>query len=188
MGALINCVELKESAHNCAAMASLVVRPPATPSMRVGAGGQLSASELPPKCFAPEFLARLLVHCTRSFARQLEVGRPDEEEHDSASSPPKGREGDGKDANSTEPAVAPPARPVKTAANPAGEEEEEDDEMSHAEGADLVLGGHCALLLGLLVREDETNRCAAGVTEGVFPFLVSSSCSSRSCCCVACCC
>ncbi|CAM9254807.1 unnamed protein product, partial [Sphacelaria rigidula] len=38
------------------------------------------------------------------------------------------------------------------------EEEEAEELMSAAEGAELVLGGHCALLLGLLVREDEKSR------------------------------
>lgn len=164
MGALINCVELKESAKNCATVASLTTYPRSGPHERSTAGGkQLSGGKgLSSKCLAPEFLAKLLVRCTRSFAQQLESNRPDQgEEEPSSPSPPKqyGSITNGpSSADSTSLEVASKAQSITP--TPAQEAEGEGGElMSHKEGADLVLGGHCALLLGLLIREQEGSRC-----------------------------
>lgn len=186
MSALINCVELKESADNCAAMASLAVRPPATAraadqrmfgghrrkqkELLLGVVGDLSSS----RCLAPEFLARLLIRCTRSFAHQLEAGRSDEDDEEGPASPaparmqqPGHRTTDHHDPRdgagaSTGLSVAPTEAPAISPAPvmPQGGDSGE-QLMSHAEGTDLVLGGHCALLLGLLIREQEANRCGS---------------------------
>lgn len=184
MSALINCVELKESADNCAAMASLAVHPPATARAvdeRMFGGDRRKQTEpLPgvvgdlslPRCPAPEFLARLLIRCTRSFAHQLEADRPDGdgEEEPASSAPARMQEpgrrttdhsGSRDGASSSKAlAAAPTAVPAISPApvTPQGGDSGE-QLMSHAEGTDLVLGGHCALLLGLLVREQEANRC-----------------------------
>lgn len=157
MGALINCVELKESAKNCAIMASLTVHPRslAREGSRLSGGGGVSS-----KCLAPEFLAKLLVRCTRTFAHQLEGDRPDQGEEEPSSPSPQGKYGSitsgprGSDSTSLE--VASKAQSMTPTAAQEGEGEEL---MSHTEGADLVLGGHCALLLGLLLREQERSRC-----------------------------
>lgn len=186
MSALINCVELKESADNCAAMASLAVHPPTTAravdetmfggnrreqkELLFGGVGGLSSS----RCLAPEFLAMLLIRCTRSFAHQLEGDRTDEDGEEGAASPAPARvqqpgrrimdHGDSRNGagSSTALAVAPTAERAISPApvTPQGGDNGE-QLMSHAEGTDLVLGGHCALLLGLLVREQEANRCGS---------------------------
>lgn len=188
MSALINCVELKESADNCAAIARLAVQSPATAravddrmfggnrrkrekeKLLPGVVGSLSSST---RCLAPEFLARLLIRCTRSFAHQLEADRPDGDGEEGPASPAPARmqqhagrrttdHSGSKDGagSSTASSVAPTAAPAVSPApaTPRGEDGGE-QLMSHAEGTDLVLGGHCALLLGLLVREEEANRC-----------------------------
>ena len=179
MGALINCVELQESAENCAVMGTLVVSPPPT-----GPSAELSRGRLRGHrrtCLAPEFLGRLLVFCTRSFSRHLEISRPiddtcDEDEEETSTSPskrPNDRVKGGnaphrqnrEDADSPAQAVAPPTHPatptvsLRTKKQQQQEDEEEEEEMSHSEGAELVLGGHCALLLGLLIRDQEEIRC-----------------------------
>lgn len=187
MSALINCVELKESADNCAAMASLAVHPPTTSRAvdeRMFGGHRRKREELlsgvvgdlfSSRCLAPEFLAKLLIRCTRSFAHQLEVDRPDGDGEEGPASPApcrmqqpgrrtmdhsNSRDGAG---SSTALAVAPTSKPAISPApvTPQGGDTGE-QLMSHAEGTDLVLGGHCALLLGLLVREQEANRCGKG--------------------------
>ncbi|CAM9298700.1 unnamed protein product [Ectocarpus sp. 13 AM-2016] len=169
MSALINCVELKESADNCAAMASLAVHPPDA----WAAGGKASAGDskkqwrpLPDagdcRCLAPEFLAKLLTLYTRNFAHQLEAGRPGENDDDErlVSRPPSGtaKNWGGVMAGGSS-AAAPAAHsiPSPIAVTPQKGDNGEQS-MSHAEGTDLVLGGHCALLLGLLVRDQERNR------------------------------
>lgn len=157
MGALINCVELKESADNCFAIASIVVRSYAYADERVGDKRHLLDMGVSSKCSAPEYLARLLIHCTKDFTHQLEVDRPYQEEGESISLTPKAqpdftRNGQ-RDADSTVLTGTPAAQTPQTPQDFDGEEL-----MSHAEGADLVLGGHCALLLGLLVREEKSNR------------------------------
>eukprot|EP00903_Cladosiphon_okamuranus_P007872 g7609.t1 len=185
MSALINCVELKESADNCAAIARLAVHPLATAravadrmfggnrqkseKLQPGVVGNLSSL---PRCLAPEFLARLLIRCTRSFAHQLEADRPNAVGEDRPASPVPARmqqpaghrttdhsgsgEGVGSSTASSVALTAAPAMspaPVTPQGGDGGEQL-----MSHAEGTDLVLGGHCALLLGLLIREQEANR------------------------------
>lgn len=184
MSALINCVELKESADNCAAMADIAVRlPPARAAGEGMFGGDRRKQQQPglgggistPRCLAPEFLAELLVRCTRSFAHQLKTDRSDGdgEEGGVAASPAparvqqpgrgttgykpaRGGAADSSTALTTAPGVE-PAAPATPATPQAGDNAEQS--MSHAEGTDLVLGGHCALLLGLLVRGQERNRC-----------------------------
>ena len=184
MSALINCVELKESADNCAAMADIAVRlPPARAAGEGMFGGDRRKQQQPglgggistPRCLAPEFLAKLLVRCTRSFAHQLKTDRSDGdgEEGGVAASPAparvqqpgrgttgykpaRGGAADSSTAQTTAPGVE-PAAPATPATPQAGDNAEQS--MSHAEGTDLVLGGHCALLLGLLVRGQERNRC-----------------------------
>lgn len=187
MSALINCVELKESADNCAAMASLAVHPPPTARSvdeRVFGGHRGKPKELLPgvvgdlsshRCLAPEFLARLLIRCTRSFAHQLEADRPDGDGEEGLASPTPARmqqpgrrttdRSDSRDGagSSTALAAAPTAAPAISPAPVTGQGGDNGEQlMSHAEGTDLVLGGHCALLLGLLVREQEENRCGSG--------------------------
>lgn len=163
MGALINCVELKENTDNCAAMASLAANLPASVGARERERTQVRGMALFPKCFAPEFLARLLIRCTRSFGHQLQGDRPDQCEEEPVT-PALTRHGDilerRRNSDSSALVVAPTAQPVAPLAAHGTEGEEL---MSHAEGADLVLGGHCALLLGLLIRVHESNRC---VTHG----------------------
>lgn len=165
MGALINCVELKESAANCAAMASLVVRPSSTAGGIAGGGATertVYFVGLSSRCFAPEFLARLLIHCTKGFAQQLEADRSNQGEEGPASPPPRAAEGGDvligrrDTTESCASGVAHAVEPMTPEAMLGGDGGEE--VMSHAEGADLVLGGHCALLLGLLVRAQEKNR------------------------------
>lgn len=182
MSALINCVELKESANNCAAMASLAVRMPPSQAMGQGMfGGEkrkqqqqpgLGDGFSPSRCLAPQFLAKLLIRCTKSFAHQLETERPDGDGEAGAASPAPARApqpGRGttgykasKDgaAASPAPAAAPGVEPVASA-TPSTPQlgDAAEQSMSHSEGSDLVLGGHCALLLGLLVRDQERNRC-----------------------------
>ncbi|CAM9100510.1 unnamed protein product [Ectocarpus fasciculatus] len=169
MSALINCVELKESADNCAAMASLAVHPPAA----WAAGGKAAAGDsrkhrrlLPGvgdcRCLAPEFLAKLLTRYTRNFAHQLEADRPGENDDDEgpASRTPSGTAQHGGGVIVGGSSAAAPAThsiPSAVAATPQKGDNGE-QAMSHAEGTDLVLGGHCALLLGLLVRDQERNR------------------------------
>lgn len=201
MGALINCVELQESADNCAAMGTLAISPPTEPLAEPGRGrgrdlgrGQVRGPPRTRAFLAPEFLGRLLVFCTRSFARHLEINRASDEDEaessDSPSVPSKDRNDRNKDWISTRdedhmrgkngstaqlaaPLVCPSAPAVNVRGNCGGkmeqhqhhqrQEEDDDEEMSHAEGADLVLGGHCALLLGLLIRGQEEIRCGLGV-------------------------
>lgn len=175
LGALINCVELKESANNCAAMASLVVRPLAAVGSRAGNDIGKSTS-LSSQCFAPEFLAKLLVECTRSFAKHLEADAGEEGDGENQLACPANARtgGDCADRQGAEYArssaltlVTPATReeggaamaPATAPSGGPGEGEAGEELMSPAEGAKLVLGGHCALLLGLLVREHETNRC-----------------------------
>lgn len=160
MGALINCVELKESAKNCAIMASLTAYPHSHAPEGSRRGGQLSSGRgSSSKCLAPEFLAKLLVRCTRNFAHQLEGDRPDHGEEEPSSPSPQAKYG----GITNGPRGADPTSP-ETASNaqnmvPAVAQEAEGEElMSHTEGADLVLGGHCALLLGLLIREQQGSR------------------------------
>ncbi|CAM9416844.1 unnamed protein product [Ectocarpus sp. 4 AP-2014] len=169
MSALINCVELKESADNCAAMASLAVHPPDA----WAAGGKAFAGDskkqwrpLPDvgdcRCLAPEFLAKLLTLYTRNFAHQLEAGRPGENDDNErpVPRPPSGtaQHGGGVMAGgSSAAALATHSIPSPVAVTPQKGDNGEQS-MSHAEGTDLVLGGHCALLLGLLVRDQERNR------------------------------
>ncbi|CBJ25556.1 expressed unknown protein [Ectocarpus siliculosus] len=169
MSALINCVELKESADNCAAMASLAVHPPDA----WAAGGKAFAGDskkqwrpLPGvgdgRCLAPEFLAKLLTLYTRNFAHQLEVDRPGENDDDErpVSRPPSGTAQHGGGVMAGGSSAAAPAThsiPSPVAVTPQKGDNGEQS-MSHAEGTDLVLGGHCALLLGLLVRDQERNR------------------------------
>lgn len=170
MSALINCVELKESADNCAAIASLAVHPPAA----WAAGGKAVAGNsrehrwpLPGvgdcRCLAPEFLAKLLTRYTRNFAHQLEADRPGENDDDEgpAPRPPSGaaqHEGGVMAGGSSAAAPATHSSPSAVAATPQKGDNGEQS-LSHAEGTYLVLGGHCALLLGLLVRDQERNRC-----------------------------
>lgn len=189
MGALINCVELQESADNCTAMGTLAVSPPTEPRAEPGRGrghdlgrGQVWDPSHTRAFLAPEFLGRLLVSCTRSFARHLETNRAsddhEEETSDSPSVPSKDRDGRNKDwvdnrnhdnVKGNNDSTATLACPSAPAVGGGGMErnhqrqEEDDEEMSHAEGADLVLGGHCALLLGLLIRGQEEIRCGFGV-------------------------
>lgn len=190
MSALINCVELKESAHNCAAMASLAVNPPAAAAAGRAAGGERTTGgrqqlqESRPcglfsrRCLAPEFLAKLLIRSTRSFAHQLGAGGLDEDDEDGPASPaPSGTrehrgggeaagrrstEGAGPSAASGTPSAAETMASAASAATPQ-EADGGEQLMSHAEGTDLVLGGHCALLLGLLVRAHESNRYGTGL-------------------------
>lgn len=187
MSALINCVELKESAGNCAAVASLAVRPPTTAravdkkmfgghrrkreEQGSGVVGELSSS----RCLAPEFLAKLLIRCTRSFAHQLEDDPPDGDggKEPASPTPARTKQQSGRDTmahsssrddscSSTALAVAPTAASAISPAPVIPQEGDNGEQlMSHAEGVDLVLGGHCALLLGLLVREHEANRCGS---------------------------
>ncbi|CAB1099400.1 unnamed protein product [Ectocarpus sp. CCAP 1310/34] len=169
MSALINCVELKESADNCAAMASLAVHPPyawAAGGKTFAGGSKKQWRPLPGvgdcRCLAPEFLAKLLTLYTRDFAHQLETGRPGGNDDDErpVSRPPSGtaQHGGGVIAGGSS-ATAPATRsiPSPVAVTPQKGDNGEQS-MSHAEGTDLVLGGHCALLLGLLVRDQERNR------------------------------
>lgn len=190
MSALINCVELKESADNCAAMARLAVHPPATATAttravdeRMFGGHRRKEKELASgvidnlsssRCLAPEFLARLLIHCTRSFAHQLGADRPDGCDEERPASPAAARMQQPGRANrglgdSRAGAGSSTALAAEPAVSPAGMTAQGGDNgeqlMSHAEGTDLVLGGHCALLLGLLVREQEANRCGPGRGE-----------------------
>ncbi|CAM9407369.1 unnamed protein product [Scytosiphon promiscuus] len=153
MSALINCVELKESARNCVAMASLAQHG----ESRIRAERSLLSS----RCLAPEFLAKLLIRSTRSFAHQLEGGRSGEDDEDGLASPAaSGREHRREGADSSEALDASlAAETVESAASAAVHGADSGEQlMSHAEGTDLVLGGHCALLLGLLVRGHESNR------------------------------
>lgn len=184
MSALINCVELKESADNCTAMASLAVHPPGArvAGERMVGDNRAKQQQLlsdmsglsSSRCMAPEFLAKLLIRCTRSFAHQLEGDRPGEDGEEEPASPAparsqqpgrgtvdhSSRDGAG---SSTTLAVAPIGEPMTSAASTIPQEGENGEQlMSHTEGTDLVLGGHCALLLGLLVREQESNRCGKG--------------------------
>lgn len=172
LGALINCVELSESARNCEAMASLAVRWSAA-GWRVEAAATTGPSPIKAasRCTAPKFLARLLMACTEGFAKHLEV---DGHEH----------EADARDntMSSLSPSVMPPVSEGQGAEQPTGDNGssllaggsgedagaraglsvvggEVEEAMSASEGAQLVLGGHCALLLGLLVREHTDNRC-----------------------------
>lgn len=186
MSALINCVELKESAHNCVAMASLAVNPPSAEGERTSGAGRhqqqsrsFAGGLISSRCLAPEFLAKLLIRSTRSFAHQLEAGRQGEEDEDGPASPAScrapehARRGKTTDRSSKEgadssgPLAAPPSAEA-TASAALGEPQGADGGeqlMSHAEGTDLVLGGHCALLLGLLVRGHESNRCGTGLNR-----------------------
>ncbi|CAN0221885.1 unnamed protein product [Ectocarpus sp. 8 AP-2014] len=170
MSALINCVELKESADNCAAMASLAVRPPdAWATGRKAFAGDSRKHRRRPlpgvgdcRCLAPEFLAKLLTLYTRNFAHQLEAGRPGENDDDErpVSRPPSGTAQHGGGVIAGGSSAAAPAThsiPSPVAVTPQKGDNGEQS-MSHAEGTDLVLGGHCALLLGLLVRDQERNR------------------------------
>lgn len=196
MGALINCVELQESADNCAAMGTLAVSPPTKPRAEPGRGrgrdlgrGQVWRPHRTRAFLAPEFLGRLLVSCTRSFARHLETNRASDDHEEETSNSPSVPSKDRYDGNedwinnrdhdhmkgkgdSTAPLVCPSAPAVGVKGNGGGKmeqhrhyqrQEEDDEEMSHAEGADLVLGGHCALLLGLLIRGQEEIRCGFSV-------------------------
>lgn len=178
MSALINCMELKESANNCTAMASLAVHPPharvagerTKQEQPLSAVGGLSSS----RCLAPEFLAKLLVRCTRSFVHQLEADRPGEDgEEGPASAAPVKVQQPGRgitdhksrdDGCASMALVVPPTvEPLTPAASAIPQEGDSGEQlMSHSEGTDLVLGGHCALLLGLLIREQESNRCGKG--------------------------
>lgn len=163
LGALINCVELKQCADNCVIMAGLSVLS-SFPTALATTGKTISTSKLSTRCAALGFLASLLVTCTEGFAKHLETG---DREH--------GEDGEermliGAEAHGARSAISPPRgitkssalpdTPVKEFATPevmAGVEAEET--MTAAEGAQLVLGGHCALLLGLLVRDHDNNRC-----------------------------
>ncbi|CAM9230343.1 unnamed protein product, partial [Hapterophycus canaliculatus] len=196
MSALINCVELKESAQNCVAMATLKANPPAAARAdgeRTGgdrqrqesrsAAGDVSSS----RCLAPEFLAKLLIRSTRSFAHQFEAGRLGEEDEDGPAPPAPsgalehrgGGEGTGRRSKegadpSAALAASPAAEPMASAASATPQGADSGEQlMSHAEGTDLVLGGHCALLLGLLVRGHESNRrLALPVLPGGDPTLI----------------
>ena len=181
MGALINCVELKERAKNCAIMANLTAHPLSHASEGSRRGGQLSGEGgLSSKCLAPEFLAKLLVRCTRKFAHQLEGDRPDQGEEEPSSPSPQAKYGSitngsrGADSTSLEIASKEQSMTPMTA-----QEAEGEDLMSHAEGADLVLGGHCALLLGLLIREQEGSRCEQRAEIWGAWMMSWSSCSAR---------
>ena len=160
MGALINCVELKESANNCAIMASLTTYPRYDVPEGSRRDGQLSGVRgVSSKCLAPEFLAKLLVRCTINFAHQLEGDRPDHGEEEPSSPSPQAKYGDIADgprgAGPTSPETASNAQSMTPTA---AQEAEGEELMSHTEGAELVLGGHCALLLGLLIREQQDSR------------------------------
>lgn len=186
MSALINCVELKESVDNCAAMASLAVHPPDA----WAAGGKAFAGDskkqwqpLPGvgdcRCLAPEFLAKLLTLYTRNFAHQLEAGRPGENDDDErpVSRPPSGTAQHGGGVMAGGSSAAAPAThsiPSPVAMTPQKGDNGEQS-MSHAEGTDLVLGGHCALLLGLLVRDQQRNRCGRKGTRGTEDLLEGPS-------------
>lgn len=181
MSALINCVELKESADNCTAMARLAVHPPGArvpgerrkqqQQQQLPTAGGLSSS----RCLAPEFLAKLLVCCTRSFAHQLGGDRPGEDgEEELVSAAPAEAQQPGRgitdrnssDGDGSSTALAVTATGERTASTTSAIQQEGDSGeqlMSHSEGTDLVLGGHCALLLGLLVRDQDSNRCGKRV-------------------------
>lgn len=182
MSALINCVELKESADNCTAMARLAVHPPGARVADDRRKQQQEQQQLPTvgglassRCLAPEFLAKLLVRCTRSFAHQLGGDRPGEDgEEELVSAAPakaqqagrgiKGRSSSDGGGSSTALAVPATGERMASAASAIPQEGDSGEQlMSHSEGTDLVLGGHCALLLGLLVRDQESNRCGKRV-------------------------
>lgn len=172
LGALINCVELKESADNCAAMACLAVHLPLSFGSRA-ASNFGSTTSLSSQCFAPEFLANFLVECTRGFAKHLKADNQDQsDEEKEPMSPAQGEKyreiGEGQAAGhgdvSSALVAAAATADGRSSMSPAGaiagvEEDGGGEElMSAEEGTELVLGGHCALLLGLLVREDEKSR------------------------------
>lgn len=151
-------------------MAHLPVHPP--PSFGSRAASNFgSATSLPShQCFAPEFLAKFLVESTKGFAKHLEEDireESDEEQEPTSVAGGASREielrGEQAAASNVESSALTKASSGGGSAFPAvmggGREEEEGEElMTAAEGAELVLGGHCALLLGLLVREEEKNR------------------------------
>ncbi|CAM9137836.1 unnamed protein product, partial [Discosporangium mesarthrocarpum] len=166
LGALINCVELEESAENRAAMANIMVSP-ATRFQKTSAGRSQCATP-PASCPAPQFLAMFLMDCTHEFSDLLAPehavsGSGDEGQPSSLNTGGRGCGGElgGKSRNcapSTNGAAAGTSAARACALGLGLGAADEEDVLSHSEGSDLVLGGHCALLLGLLIRQEEKCR------------------------------
>lgn len=176
LGALINCVELRESVENCFLVGALRV-PAWTPTGKKTAGLTISVKASDARCNAVEFLSRMLMKCTEGFAKHLEAGNGEDEAEGEQKMVPEGVEGgpsspgdvlrQGKPGQESSPMRTTSGSQKGTPSLTTGVESEE--AMTPAEGAQLVLAGHCALLLGLLVREHEPNR----FEEGPFARLVA---------------
>lgn len=110
----------------------------------------------------------MLVNCTRSFALHLETDSQDDESIEDPAPPEadagggdalrRGIEGGGDSCTLTVTHAAGPGSATPATVMTSEGAGEGEELMTPAEGAELVLAGHCALLLGLLIREHESNR------------------------------
>ncbi|CAM9618248.1 unnamed protein product [Choristocarpus tenellus] len=147
LGALINCIELEESAENRSAIEEATL---CTGLNKAAAGpGHGASSERYP---APELLARFMINHTRAFYDLLGPGSTE------------GVRGRDKAADKNDKEACGVAREVaEESAEPKAPAALEcvlgdEDFLSRDEGAELVLGGHSALLLGLLIRHQKRSR------------------------------
>lgn len=169
LGALINCVELRESVENCLLVGALRV-PAWTQTGKKTGGLTISVKASDTCCNAVEFLSRMLMKCTEGFAKHLQASNGEDEAEGEQKIMPAGEDGgssspgdvlrEGKPGQESSPMRTTSGSQKGTPSLTTGVESEE--VMTPGEGAQLVLAGHCALLLGLLVREHEPNRFGGG--------------------------